>query len=257
MKTLNIIKKEGYTIVQMNRGKVNALNYEMVQELREVFRQIENDKEVKGAILTGQPHYFSAGLDLIELFGYDQVQIKDFFHVFGALYIELMQITKPLIAAITGHSPAGGCVLAVTCDNRFMADGEQYIIGLNEVAVNIQINQNLIEAYSFWIGEGLASRYVLEGKLLNGQEALSAGLVDELVPLDQVLERAEAKMQHYMKADQEILVNTKTKLRRNLLGKLDLNPKNSLKEAVRLWWKPEIRAKMEAYVKSFSNKNKG
>jgi len=257
MNTLTIIKKEGYTIVQMNRGKVNAINYDMVQELRQVFRDIDNDNAVKGAILTGQPHYFSAGLDLIELFQYDKRQIEDFFHVFGVLFIELMQITKPVISAITGHSPAGGCVLAVATDNRIMADGEQYIIGLNEVAVNIQISQNLIETYAFWIGEGLASRYVMEGKLLNGKEALSAGLVDELVPLDDVIEKAEAKMQHYLKADQEILVNTKSKLRKNLLSKLDLNAKNSFKEAATLWWKPEIRAKMEAYVKSFSNKKKG
>lgn len=256
MNTLKIIKKEGYTIVEMNRGKVNAINYDMVQELRQVFGEIENDNAVKGAILTGQPNYFSAGLDLIELFQYDKKQIDDFFRVFGALFIELMQISKPLISAITGHSPAGGCVLAVATDNRIMADGEQYIIGLNEVAVNIQISQNLIETYAFWIGEGLASRYIMEGKLLNGKEALSAGLVDELVPLEQVLPRAETKMKQYLKADQEILVNTKRKLRKNLRGKLDLNAKNSLKEAATLWWKPEIRAKMEAYVKSFSNKKK-
>lgn len=253
---MKIIKKEGYTIVEMNRGKVNAINYDMVQELRQVFSEIENDNEVKGAILTGQPNYFSAGLDLIELFQYDKKQIDDFFSVFGALFIELMQVTKPLISAITGHSPAGGCVLAVATDNRIMADGENYIIGLNEVAVNIQISQNLIETYAFWIGEGLASRYIMEGKLLNGKEALSAGLVDELVPLDQVLPRAEAKMKNYLKADQEILVNTKSKLRKNLRGKLDLNAENSLKEAATLWWKPEIRAKMEAYVESFSNKKK-
>lgn len=257
MNTIKIIKKEGYTIVQMNRGKVNAINYEMVQELRQAFRDIENDKEVKGVILTGQPHYFSAGLDLIELFQYDKKQIQDFFHVFGALFIELMQITKPVISAITGHSPAGGCVLAVASDNRIMADGEQYIIGLNEVAVNIQISQNLVETYAFWIGEGLASRYIMEGKLLNGKEALSTGLVDELVPLEQVLPTAEAKMKQYLQADQEILLNTKNKLRKNLLAKLDLNAKNSLKEAATLWWKPEIRTKMEAYVKSFSNKKKG
>lgn len=257
MNTLTIIKKEGYSIIQMNRGKVNAINYDMVQELRQVFRDIENDNAVKGAILTGQPHYFSAGLDLIELFQYDKKEIQDFFHVFGALFIELMRITKPVISAITGHSPAGGCVLAVATDNRIMADGEQYIIGLNEVAVNIQISQNLIETYAYWIGYGLASRYVMEGKLLNGKEALSAGLVDELVPLEHVLPKAEAKMQHYLQADQEILVNTKSKLRKNLLSKLDLNAKNSLKEAANLWWKPEIRAKMEAYVKSFSNKKKG
>ena len=257
MNTLKIIKKEGYTIVQMNRGKVNAINYDMVQELRQAFRDIENDKEIKGAILTGQPHYFSAGLDLIELFQHDKKQIQDFFHVFGALFIELMQITKPVISAITGHSPAGGCVLAVASDNRIMADGEQYIIGLNEVAVNIQISQNLIETYAFWIGQGLASRYIMEGKLLNGKEALSAGLVDELVPLEQVLPKAETRMQQYLQADQEILFNTKNKLRKNLLAKLDLDAKNSLKEAATLWWKPEIRAKMEAYVKSFSNKKKG
>ncbi|MGB5269172.1 MAG: enoyl-CoA hydratase/isomerase family protein [Eudoraea sp.] len=257
MNTIKIIKKEGYTIVQMNRGKVNAINYEMVQELRQAFRDIENDKEVKGAILTGQPHYFSAGLDLIELFQYDKKQIQDFFRVFGALFIELMHITKPVISAITGHSPAGGCVLAVASDNRIMAEGEQYIIGLNEVAVNIQISQNLVETYAFWIGQGLASRYIMEGKLLNGKEALSAGLVDELVPLEQVLPKAEARMQQYLQADQEILVNTKSKLRKDLLGKLDLNAENSLKEAATLWWKPEIRTKMEAYVKSFSNKKKG
>jgi len=85
---------------------------------------------------------------------------------------------------------------------------------------------------------------------------LTAGLVDELVPLDQVLDKAEAKMRNYMKADQEILVATKSKIRKHLLGKLDLNGKSSLKEAATLWWKPEIRAKMEAYVQSFSNKKK-
>ncbi len=256
MNALKVIQKEEYTIIQMNRGKVNAINYDMVQELREVFRDIENDSTVKGAILTGQPHYFSAGLDLIELFQYDKRQIKEFFRVFGALFIEIMHITKPVISAITGHSPAGGCVLAVACDNRIMANGEQYIIGLNEVAVNIQISQNLIETYAFWIGEGLASRYIMEGKLLNAEEALSAGLVDELVPLEKVLPTAEARMQHYLQADQEILANTKRKLRKNILARLDLDAENSLKEAATLWWKPEIRIKMEAYVKSFTNKKK-
>lgn len=256
MNTLQLIKKQDYTIVQMNRGKVNAINYEMVQELRQVFQDIENDEEVKGVILSGQPHYFSAGLDLIELFQYNEKQISDFFQTFGTLYLELVQFTKPFISAITGHAPAGGCVLAVTSDNRYMAEGEPYCIGLNEVAVNIQISQNLTEAYAFWMGEGLANRYILEGKLLTGPEAVSAGLVDALVPLDQVVGHAESRMQHYMKADQEIWINTKKKLRRHWLNRLDLDAKNSLKEAATLWWKPEIRAKMEAYVKSFSNKKK-
>ena len=256
MKTLVLTKKESYTIVQMNRGKVNAINHEMVNELSEVFNILENDPEVKGVILTGKPHYFSAGLDLIELYQYDEKQIQEFFTAFGGLYLQLVQFKKPFISAITGHSPAGGCVLAVTSDNRFMAEGDIYVIGLNEVAVNIQISQNLTEIYAFWMGDGLAHRYILEGKLLNGKEALAAGLVDELVPLDKVLERSEKQMKHYLKANQEILINTKKKLRKHLWDKLDPNAENSLKEATILWWKPEIRSKMKAYVESFTNKNK-
>lgn len=254
MKNLIVTKKEGYTIVQMNRGKVNAINHEMVNELRQTFASLENDPAIKGVILSGQPHYFSAGLDLIELFQYDKIQITNFFNDFGNLYLELVQFKKPFISAITGHAPAGGCVLAVTSDNRYMADSDSYVIGLNEVAVNIQISQNLSEIYGFWMGKGFASRYILEGKLLSGKEALKVGLVDELLPLDQVLPRAEKQMRNYLKADQEILINTKYKLRKHLLDKLDLKPGNSLKEASELWWKPEIRKKMEAYVKSFTKK---
>lgn len=257
MNTLEILEKEGYSIVKLNRGKVNAINLKMVQELSEVFTQLENDEAIKGVILTGQPRYFSAGLDLIELVQYDKAQITDFFADFGTLYNQLLQFKKPLIAAITGHSPAGGCVLAVACDNRYMAEGEHYVIGLNEVAVNIQISQNLTEVYAYWMGDGLAHRYILEGKLLTGDEAVKAGLVDELVPLENVLKRSEKQMKIYLKADQEILMNTKQKLRKALLEKLDPKPKNALKEAAELWWKPEIREKMLAYVASFSNKQKG
>ena len=256
MNTLLLTKKLDHTIVTLNRGKVNAINHEMVKELRQTFRELQDDPEVKGVILTGQPHYFSAGLDLIELIRYNQSQINDFFGEFGTLYQELVRFPKPLISAISGHAPAGGCVLAVTCDNRYMANGDQYVIGLNEVAVNIQISQDLVDAYAFWMGEGLANRYILEGKLLSGQEAVSAGLIDTLLPLEQVLGHAELKMQQYMKADQEIWINTKKKLRKHWLDKLDKDAGNSLKEAASLWWKPEIRAKMEAYVESFSNKNK-
>lgn len=256
MNTLQRINKPDYVIVRLQRGKVNAINYEMVEELRQLVRNIENDPQIKGLIITGQPHYFSAGLDLIELINYDKTEITNFFVAFGSLYLELVQFTKPFIAAISGHAPAGGCVLAVTCDNRYMASGEQYRIGLNEVAVNIQISQNLTEAYAFWMGEGLASRYILEGKLLSPSEALSAGLIDAMLPMEEVLEAAESKMRHYLKADMEIWRNTKRKLRKHWIDKLDVDAKNSLKEAATLWWKPEIRDKMQAYVESFSKKKK-
>lgn len=106
MNTLEVNYKDKYAIVQMNRGKVNAINFEMVQELRDTFHALEENVKVKGVILTGQPHYFSAGLDLIELFQYDKGQIRDFFTSFGALYLELdnsRNLSFQLLQAI--HQP--------------------------------------------------------------------------------------------------------------------------------------------------------
>lgn len=254
MNTIQIEKKENYAILQLNRGKVNAINHEMVIEIREAFQDFNKSDSIKGVIVTGIPNFFSAGLDVIELFSYDRNQIDQFFADFGGMFLDMVTFQKPLIAAITGYSPAGGCVIAVACDYRVMAEGDKYTIGLNEVAVNIQISQNLVDAYSFWVGSAKAHELILSGKLLKVQEAKSVGLVDEIVKLEEVINRAEKKMQQYLSADYEILINTKQKLRKHWLEKLDTSPNGDLQQTAQLWWKPEIRAKMEAFVNSLQRK---
>ncbi len=250
METIKIIRKEDYTIVQLNRGKVNAINHNMIQEIRTAFYDLEADDSVKGVIITGTPHFFSAGLDVIELYDYDEPKINEFFNDLGGMYIQLAKFTKPLVCAITGYSPAGGCVIAITADYRIMAEGEKYTIGLNEIAVNIQISSNLIRGYSFWLGEGKSNEFILDGKLLKVDEALSSGLVNAVYPLEDVLPKAEAKMKQYLRADEEIFKKTKYKLRKDWLDSLETNPEIDLEEAKMLWWKPEIRGKMKAFVDS-------
>ncbi|MGB0522234.1 MAG: enoyl-CoA hydratase/isomerase family protein [Flammeovirgaceae bacterium] len=254
METLKITNKGAYTIVQLNRGKVNAINHQLVTELRETMQSLADDSKTKGVILTGIPHFFSAGLDVIELYDYDEKQIEEFFIAFGSMYVELVQFPKALICAIPGHCPAGGCVIAMTADYRVMAAGEKYSIGLNEVAVNIQISQNLIAGYAFWMGHGKASQYILEGKLLKAQEAFEAGLVSEIAPMEEVLERAEKKMKVYLRANTEIFQNTKAKLRKPWTDGLVGDAKADLQEAITLWWKPEIRFMMKMFVDSLTKK---
>ncbi len=254
MNTIQLTKKENYTIVQLNRGKVNAINQQMVNELRATFDDLLKDDSVKGVVLTGIPHFFSAGLDVIELYGYDKSQIETFFAAFGALHLQLATFPKPLICAITGYAPAGGCVLAIAADYRVMADDEKYTIGLNEVAVNIQISNNLVTAYAFWLGNSKANQYLLEGKLLSAEEALTSGLIDETVALEDVLPQAEKKMQHYLRADESIFKNTKKKLRKQWLNVIDADASKDLNEAIQLWWHPNIRAKMKAFIDSLQKK---
>lgn len=248
MTTLNITKKDKYTIVQLNRGKVNAINLEMVRELADVFQKLEEDDSVKGVIITGQPHFFTAGLDVIELYEYDETTMKSLFIEFGALYVQLAKFPKPLIAAITGHAPAGGTVLAIPCDYRVMVDGEKYTIGLHEILVNIGLSEGLINGYAFWLGKGLATRYLLKGKLMNANEAHAVGFVDEVCSLENVLEKAEQQMEQYLKAEPQIFQSIKYKSRKSWLEQLGKNAEAELKEGLEIWWKPEVRARMKGFV---------
>lgn len=254
MNTIQLIKKENYAILQLKRGKVNAINHEMVKEIRMAVAEIASDDAIKGLILTGIPNFFTAGLDVIELYSYDKDQITEFFADFGGLFIDLVTFEKPLIAAITGYSPAGGCVMAIACDYRIMAKGEKFTIGLNEVAVSIQISKNLTDAYAFWIGAGKAHQYILNGSLLKVDEALEVGLINEAVELEQVLPRAEKQMQKYLSFHETIFKNTKRKLRQDWLSKLETDPEKDLKEATDMWWQPKIRSRMKAFVESLQKR---
>ena len=254
MNTIQITRKENYAILQLNRGKVNAINHQMVKEIRAAVADIASDENTHGLILTGIPNFFTAGLDVIELYSYNKEQITAFFADFGGMFIDLVTFEKPLIAAITGYSPAGGCVMAVACDYRVMAKGEKFTIGLNEVAVSIQISKNLTDAYAFWIGSGKATQYILDGALLKVDEALEVGLINEAVELEEVLPRAEKQMQKYLSFHQTIFKNTKKKLRQDWLNKLETDPEKDLKQAADMWWQPEIRSRMEAFVKSLQKR---
>src|ERR1700744_4167559 len=130
MNTLQVTIKDRLAVVGLGRGKLNPMNAEMVKELTVLIKSINTDDNIGGLIITGKENFFSAGLDLIELYDYDEDQIKTFWKDFLALQSTMVSFKKPMVAAISGHSPAGGCVMAICCDYRVMAQGK-YIIGLN------------------------------------------------------------------------------------------------------------------------------
>ena len=170
----------------------------MIAELTSTIKSLEENDEVAGVILSGKENFFSSGVDLIEVYDYDEQTIRQFWIDLLDLQTALFSFKKPLVAAITGHSPAGGCVLALCCDYRVMAQGK-YIIGLNEVPVGIVVPDTICENYAFWIGKRKAYQYLLEGKLLTVDEALRDGLIDEVCEPERVLETAEQKVRAYMK----------------------------------------------------------
>lgn len=246
MNTLKIEYKEKYAIVGLDRGKANAINQEMVTEIRQVFAELRQNKDVRGVILAGKEHFFSAGLDVIELYGYDKTQIHAFWQNFAEMVAEMTAFPKPLIAAITGYSPAGGCVLAVCADYRIMATGK-YHIGLNEVPVGIVVPRSIFELYAFWIGKRRAYQNLLEGKLMSAEEALQIGLVDELASPEAVLQAAEAKLKQYLGFELAGWQKSKANLRKELLDSMQ-NFEESMAKTIEHWWSPQARAVLEKVI---------
>ena len=142
--------------LQLARPPVNALNLELLQALRKAVDDSVRD-DVRGIVLSGAPGLFSAGIDVPALLQRDRAGVREYWREFFALCGVLARAPIPLVAAITGHSPAGGAVLALFCDYRVMADGP-YRIGLNEVQVGLIVPEAIQLALRRVVGTYRAER---------------------------------------------------------------------------------------------------
>lgn len=253
MSFIQSIKKPQYEILQFNRGKANPMHTDFIKELREHIARIEADPNTRGVILTGNtPGYFTVGLDLKELYHYDEEQIEEFWTHWDAMVMELTCFPKPMIAAINGYSPAGGCVIAITCDHRMMAEGEKFIIGLNEVAVGITVPENIFQLYAFWLGHRQAYQCLMQGKLMKVREAKAVGLIDEVLEMDDLLPKAEENLQRLLMLPDNILQDSKRNLRRELIDKLQHLPEIPRQQKLDSWFNPNSRAIMKMVVDSLT-----
>lgn len=249
MNTLKTTVKDKIAFVALDRGKSNAINAEMVTELHQTMQNIEADPAIGGVILTGKEGFFSAGLDLIELYDYDDHQIKEFWNNFLSLTASMTSFKKPLVSAISGHSPAGGCVLALCADYRIMPEG-RFIIGLNEVLVGLIVPESIFHLYAFWLGNARAYQFLLEGKLMQAEEALKVGLIDELTQPESLLTAAERQMKKYIQLDWTIWQQSKVNLRRELLSKVNINQTETLQAMLKQWWSPSTRSILNTVIQN-------
>ena len=247
MNTFKISVKDKVAVLTLDRGKANAINAEMATELTDMFNNIQADSSVGGLIITGKEDFFSAGLDLIELYDYDEAQIKEFWQVFLNLVKTATSFSKPMVAAINGHSPAGGCVLALCCDYRLMAEGK-YIIGLNEVPVGIIVPDSIFNLYAFWIGKSLAYQFLLEGKLMGTGEALKYKLVDEVVNKASILTLAERQVRKYLQFNWTTWQQSKLNMRGELIQSASKDQTEILDAILKQWWSPYSRSIMQTII---------
>jgi 3,2-trans-enoyl-CoA isomerase len=247
MEFITINRKENYTIIAMKRGKSNPINQQFVTEFNQTLFEILEDEDILGAVIVGQDNFFSAGLDIPELYQYNGAEFNKFWRSFMHLILSISKFNKPLVAAITGHAPAGGCIIANGCDYRVMADGN-YKIGLNEIPVGIVVPRGVYAQYSVWLGERNAYQYLMEGKLYSPSHAKEIGLVDEVVALGQVLEVAENKLKQYLQYEQNGWRMTKAQLRNNVIKIMESMSEEEMNIFQQQWWSNPVRNMMQTFI---------
>lgn len=233
--------------IYLDRGKSNALDQQMIEELRQTIIEARENPAIEGIILHGKADFFSAGLDLVALYEYNEDEVRRFWHTFLDFVRTLVSFDKPAVAAISGHSPAGGCVVAICCDYRIMAQGD-YIIGLNEIPVGLIVPESIFQLYGFWLGQARAYRYLLEGKLLNPRDALEAGLVDEVVDIKSIRTTAERQIGKYTQYEQNAWRQSKRHLRRSLIAQFEADQTDAIEALLKRWWSPATRTILKTII---------
>jgi enoyl-CoA hydratase/carnithine racemase len=186
-------RDEELLIVTLARAKANALNDVVVGELASVVHEAAETADVRGIVLASdQPRFFSTGFDVSEVFAYDRDGMKSFFARFSALADRLLRLQKPVVAAINGHTFAGGAVLALACDRRVFAIGD-YGFGLNEINLGVAVTPAIIRTAVAAVGTAHARELILGGVTLNPEQALRIGLAHSLVAPEDLLPSARAR----------------------------------------------------------------
>lgn len=176
--------------IELHRPPVNAMNQELLEQLTRAHAGLCADG-AQAIVLSGREGLFSAGLDVPALLGRHRDEIKAFWVSFFRLMSAVAASPVPVAAAITGHAPAGGAVLALHCDYRVATRGD-FRIGLNEVQVGLPVPINIFFMLEFVVGSRQAMLLASAGTLLSPDIALEKGLVDELAPPGQAVAAALA-----------------------------------------------------------------
>ena len=228
------------------RPPANAFDPAFIRTLDQAVR-LAPDAGARALIISGSPGMFTGGLDVPALIQLDRSGMVDFWKSFFALLAGVATSAVPVAAAITGHSPAAGAVLATFCDYRVMADGP-YKIGLNEVQVGLPVPPAIQFGLKRLTGPRRGDALLISGRLVKPDEALRLGIVDEVVPPEDVIGRARAWADKLLELPATAMNETRRLARLDLaenFSKLNEQTHEMMTDA---WFSDETQATMKALV---------
>ncbi|HEY6843616.1 MAG TPA: enoyl-CoA hydratase/isomerase family protein, partial [Thermoanaerobaculia bacterium] len=178
---------DGILTLRLAHKKASALDLELCNAIQREFESAAESSEVRAIVLTGTGSIFSAGVDLPRLVDSGRKYVQDFVEALDSAFRAMFLFPKPAIAAMNGHSIAGGAVMAFACDYRLMTGGR---IGVPEALVGVPFPPLAFEIVRFGVPKQHLQSVVLLAKTYEAAEAKTIGLIDEIVTVESLLPRA-------------------------------------------------------------------
>ena len=179
--------KPRVALIQLNRPKeLNALNLQLMQELRDALASLDRDENVRVIIITGNEQAFAAGADIKQMSdksAVDMLKVDQF-----STWDQIRKTKKPIIAAVSGFALGGGCELAMTCDMIIASETAKF--GHPEIKIGVMPGAGGTQRLTRAVGKAKAMELVLSGRFISGEEALQYGLVNKVVPVEMYLHEA-------------------------------------------------------------------
>lgn len=232
--------------LRINRPPANALNHAVLKALIDAIQQ--GEQEARAIVLSGRPGMFSAGLDVPALLKLDKEETRGFLTSLFSLMEIVARCKVPIACAMTGHSPAGGTVIAIFADYRVMCRGK-YRAGLNEVQVGLAVPETIQRAMMRLTGPRKGAQLMTAGQLLLAEEAYEVGLVDQLADSPEaVVEDAVQWCQALLKLPPKAMLATREIARQDLAGLFDELGARDIDRFVSGWFEEETQQAMHALV---------
>ena len=204
-------------VVELARGKVNAIDVDLLDELGATLDHLGQDPDVGAVVVTGAGRVFSAGVDLRCVVDGDRAYVEGLIAGLRRVFETLFSFPKPTVAAVNGAAVAGGCILACACDRRVMADGAR--IGASELVVGVPFPASALEIVRHACGPRTED-VVLTGRLLDAHEAVAVGMVHEVCTAEGVVARAMAVAAELSALAPDAYRLAKEQLRRSALERM-------------------------------------
>jgi enoyl-CoA hydratase len=173
-------EKEGILYLTVNReSKLNALNFDTLEEIRNIFNEVSDNKDIKAVIITGSGEKaFIAGADISEIAELNELNARKFAENGQEIFSLIENCHKPVIAVVNGFALGGGCELAMACHMRIATANAKF--GQPEVNLGIIPGYGGTQRLTYLIGRGKANELMMTGDMIGAEEAKSLGLVNHV-----------------------------------------------------------------------------